>query len=165
MNKIKCYIKSNGTLVLKPLDRQELAKHTGKYVQLIPYNPEWVNCDECKGLGKVKEKKRTNPQNNSLHLFCTQLANKLNEMGLDVRTVMKPTYEIWWTKYMVKDHLWRFFQRKKFGKESTTELSKHEEIDAIHEDLMRNLGEKHHVEYIKFPHRCPQCKHVDCVCN
>jgi len=121
-------------------------------------------CPECKGTGKVKEVKRSLAQNNAMHLFFRQLANKLNEMGLDVRSVMKPTYEIWWTGDMVKEHLWKFFQKAKFGKESTTTLKKQEEIDSVHEDLMRNLGEKHHVEYIPFPHKCPNCKHVDCVC-
>lgn len=36
-------------------------------------------------------------------------------------------------------------------KESTTELEKHE-IDPIHEELMRLLGEKFGLEYFPFPH-------------
>ena len=30
---------------------------------------------------------------------------------------------------------------------------------------MRELGEKHHVEYIKFPSKCSKCKHLDCICD
>ena len=52
---------------------------------------------------------------------------------------------------MVKEIIWRPFQKLKYGTDSTTFLTKHEQIDAIHEDIMRNLGEKFGVEYIDFP--------------
>ncbi len=94
---------------------------------------------------------RTERQNKALWKGFTLLADKLNEMGLDIRQVLKPSYEIWWTKDMVHDHLWIPFQKAKYGTNSTTFLRKHEQIDAIWEDLMRNLGEKFQVEYIDFP--------------
>ena len=125
---------------------------------------------KCKNCGH-ETGQRTNSQNNALHLFCSQLAQRLNEMGLDMRAVLKPTYNLDWTTQSVKDHLWRNFQRLLFSKESTTELSKHEEIDKIHETLMREIGEKHKVEYIPFPDihevggmcgkkSCPKCNAV-----
>lgn len=96
-------------------------------------------------------KQRTGQQNRALYKALTLLANKLNEMGLDCRKVLKPTYEIWWTKEMTHDHLWIPFQKAKFGTNSTKFLKKQGQIDEIWEDLMRNLGEKFHVEYIDFP--------------
>lgn len=96
-------------------------------------------------------KQRTNQQSRALYKGLTLLANKLNEMGLDIRVVLKPSYEILWTKEMVHDHLWIPFQKIKYGTNSTTFLHKHEQIDEIWNDLFRNLGEKFNVEYIDFP--------------
>lgn len=96
-------------------------------------------------------RQRTSQQNRALYKGLTLLASKLNEMGLDARKVLKPTYEIWWTKEMVHDNLWIPFQKVKYGTNSTTFLRKHEQIESIWEDLMRNLGLKFHVEYIDFP--------------
>ena len=50
---------------------------------------------------------RTEKQNNSLHAYCQGLADELNSAGLDMRVVLKPEYEIPWTKESVKEHLWR----------------------------------------------------------
>lgn len=112
------------------------------------------------------ETKRSKPQNNALHLFCSQLSDRLNEMGLGMREIMKPTYYFEWTMENVKNNLWRFFQIKITGKESTKDLSKvNGEIEKIHETLMRELGEKHKVEFIKFPSKCSKCKHLECVCG
>src|SRR3990167_8697060 len=91
---------------------------------------------------------RTNQQSRALYKGLTLLADKLNEMGLDARKVLKPTYEIWWTKEMVHDHLWLPFQKAKFKTNSTTFLHKQGQIDEIWEDLFRNLGKKFYVEYI-----------------
>jgi hypothetical protein len=96
-------------------------------------------------------KQRTSSQNRALWKGLTLLANKMNEMGLDVRKVLKPTYEIWWTKEMIHDHLWMPFQKIKFGTNSTVFLEKHGQIEEIWDDLFRNLGEKFHIEYIDFP--------------
>lgn len=98
-----------------------------------------------------QEKQRTENQNKALYLFFTQLAQKLNESGLDMRKVLKPTYNIPWTKTSVHDHLWIPIQKVMYGTASTTALPKHEQIDKIHEVIMRELGEKHEVEYLPFP--------------
>lgn len=94
---------------------------------------------------------RTAQQNRALHKFFNLLSDKLNEMGLEMKLILKPTTEIWWTPDAVKEYLWRPVQKKMYQKESTTELEKHIEIENIHENLMRLLGEKYEVEYIPFP--------------
>ena len=96
-------------------------------------------------------KQRTIQQNKALHKFYSLLSDELNTKGLDVRKVVKEGYSIWWTPHMVKEIIWRPFQKVKYGTDSTTFLTKHEQIDAIHEDIMRNLGEKFGVDYIDFP--------------
>lgn len=98
------------------------------------------------------QKPRTPEQNRALHLFFKILAGHLNAAGLDQRVVLKPGVSIPWTEEAVKEQLWRPIQKAMFNKQSTTELSKLEEIDAIHEVLMRELGQKFGLEYIDFPH-------------
>lgn len=100
---------------------------------------------------ETHSKQRTSLQNRALHKFYALLSNELNTKGLDVRKVVKEGYDIWWTPDMVKEIIWRPFQKVKYGTDSTTFLTKHEQIDAIHEDIMRNLGEKFGVDYIDFP--------------
>ena len=123
-----------------------------------------MKCQECKGTGEVKEIRRTVTQNNSLHLFFKLLAEALNDAGLGMREVMKPAYFMDWTAHNVKEHLWRSIQKKLYGKESTRDLNKTEEISKIHEVLMRELGEKHSVEYIPFPSKCSGCDNLKCQC-
>ena len=95
---------------------------------------------------------RTGQQNKALHKFFSMLSETLNMSGLEMKGVLRPETEIWWTMDSVKEYLWRPLQKAMFGKESTTELEKQVEIDKIHEQLMHLLGEKHGVEYIPFPH-------------
>ncbi len=121
---------------------------------------------KCPHCNRVIATQRTKAQNNALHKFCSQLAEMLNDMGLDIRTVLKPTYNMPWTTSSVKDHLWRPFQKSLTGKKSTTQLKKVEgEIELIHSTLMRELGERHSVEFIPFPSRCQTCESIDCVCD
>jgi hypothetical protein len=90
-----------------------------------------------------------------MHVFFGMLADSLNDAGLDMRKVLKPDISIPWTKQSVKDHLWREIQEAMYSKHSTTDLLKQEEIDKIHEVLMRHLGEKFGVGYIPFPSNMP----------
>ena len=90
---------------------------------------------------KHKGGRRTSLQNNSLHLFLTQLAAELNAAGYDMRKTLKPGVEIPWTTVSAKEHLWRPIQEALTGKESTTEITTVEPT-IIHETLSRHLGAK-----------------------
>ena len=92
------------------------------------------------------EDQRTIPQNNALHLYFSQVAEALNDAGLDVREVIK--VDTPWNRHLVKDILWRSIQRKVVRKESTRDLSK-TDIDKIYEILNRALSEKG--IYVPFP--------------
>jgi hypothetical protein len=100
---------------------------------------------------ELHPKQRTIQQNRALWLFMEILAKELNNSGLDMRLVLKPTYKIDWTKENIHDHLWIPIQKALYGTDSTTFLKKQEQIDKIHEIIMRELGEKHSLEYIPFP--------------
>lgn len=96
---------------------------------------------------------RSTNQNKALHVDFELIAEKLNDAGLDMRKVLKPSYNIPWTKESVKEHLWKPIMKVVTGKESTTELEKYsDEIELIHEIIMRELGEKFGVEWHDFPH-------------
>lgn len=97
------------------------------------------------------EKQRTLLQNKALHKFCEQLADELNAAGLDMKTVLKPTVDIPWSKTTVKEFLWRPIQEAMLRKESTTELSSAEPSE-VHAVLMRHLSEKFGV-YVSWPNR------------
>lgn len=100
------------------------------------------------------ESYRSIPQNSSLHLGLGLLANRLNEMGLDMRVVLKPTFFIPWTTYAVKEFLFRPIMKAMTGKERTRDLHKtNGEINEVWDVMFRELGEKHHVEYIPFPNK------------
>lgn len=99
------------------------------------------------GFGSVSlhatagEKQRTPTQNNCIHEFCQNLADALNDAGLDMRAVMKPEAEIPWTMTSAKEHLWRSIQKAMFQKESTTELTT-KECSEVYETLNRHIAQK-----------------------
>lgn len=94
---------------------------------------------------------RTDKQNKSLHKFCQELADELNAAGLDMKTVLKPSVDIPWSKTTVKEFLWRPIQEIMVQKESTTELDTIEPGE-IHKVLMRHLSEKFGI-YVSWPSR------------
>jgi hypothetical protein len=101
-------------------------------------------------MEKIKEEKqRTAKQNRALHKFFSQLSIELNTAGLDMRIVLKPSYQLWWTPKMVKEHLWKSVQEAMYQKKSTTELTT-KELDKIFEQLQHILGEKFGLE-LEFP--------------
>ena len=105
---------------------------------------------KCKKCG-WEMPNRSNQQNKSLWLFLTLLADALNSAGLEMRQVLKPTYHVPWTKDLCHDLLWIPIQKALYKTHSTRVLPKLEQIDKIHEIIMRELGEKHGLEYIPFP--------------
>ncbi len=99
--------------------------------------------------GEEEVKKRTSLQNRSLHLFCTQLAEVLNDAGLDVQKTLKHDIEIPWNAVLVKELIWRPVQEAMTDKESTTELDRIEP-GQIYEVLNRHLGNKFGI-YVPWP--------------
>jgi hypothetical protein len=107
-----------------------------------------MKCPYC----KKEMPNRSSQQGKALWVFYQLLADTLNDMGLEPRKLLKPEYNLRWTKQSVHDDLWIPIQRALFKKDSTRDLRKLEEIDLVHTVLMRELAEKHSVEFIPFPH-------------
>ena len=97
----------------------------------------------------MKDDPRTPTQNNALHLYFEQLAETLNNAGLDVRVVLKPDVDIPWSKTMVKELLWRPIQKIYLKKKSTTRLTR-AEVDQVYKILDRHLADKFGV-LVDFP--------------
>src|SRR5262245_12906276 len=85
------------------------------------------------------EKQRTAQQNKALHVYFQLISDTLNDAGLDMRVVLKPSVEIPWTPKTVKEYLWRAVQRIQLRKESTTELTT-TEIDKVVQTLNAHLA-------------------------
>lgn len=102
---------------------------------------------------KNKElKTRTIKQNSALWQYYETLAETLNESGLDMRTVLKPSIDIPWSKQSIHDYLWKPVQDAYLDKKSTTELNT-DEVSKVYDILHRHLVEKFGsmVELPQFP--------------
>jgi len=98
------------------------------------------------------EEKRTLQQNKSIYKYFELVAKALNDAGYPIQEVLSNfTMDCEWTKESVKELLWKTAQKRMFGKSSTTQLNKSQEIDEIYEVMNRFLGEKLKIESIKFP--------------
>jgi hypothetical protein len=112
----------------------------GKPTSLIP--------DGLYTIKKASTSRSLN-QNNSLWLWYTQVAETLNEAGLDVRTFLKDGVEVPWNKNLVHDLMWIKLQIVMTGKESTKEINT-EEMNKIMDVIIRTAGERK-VELPPFP--------------
>ena len=92
----------------------------------------------------------TDNQRKAAWLYMTQKSEQLNDVGLDMRVVLKPTYSIPWTKENFHDHVWIPVQKAMYKTDSMTALTK-EQVSKIFEVIERELGEKHGLEFVPFP--------------
>lgn len=98
---------------------------------------------------------RTAQQNKALHLYFTQVAQALNDAGLNIEEVIKNyTMEIEWTPESVKELMWRPVQKRLLSKQSTKDLNKQDDITRVYEVVNRFLA-KIGIESIPFPSMPP----------
>ena len=98
-------------------------------------------------------KQRSGLQNKSLHVFCDQVAEKLNDAGFDFRLFIKDGYPVPFNAQLVKDYLWRPVQKAITGKDSTTKPERGQYIE-IYDALNVKLAE--HGIFVEWP-----CKLTD----
>ena len=107
-------------------------------------------------------KQRTLPQNNAIHLWCTQMAEALNDSGSDYRHfvehVMKQGYQVPWSDNLYKRSVWHPIQSAMFpeavnakGEVSTAAL-KPDQVTKVYEVANRKTGDFAGVT-IQFPDR------------
>ena len=100
---------------------------------------------------ETQEEKRTGQQNKAFHKFFGLLSDELNTKGLDMKVVLKPSHQIWWTSESVKENLWKPVMKAMYNIESTTELTT-SQVSKVYEQIMQILGEKFGVN-VEFPAR------------
>ena len=108
---------------------------------------KWVIIDED-GEKTLKiyqdEKQRTLTQNSALHKLFELWATALNDAGYPVQVVIQKTPDIQFTKYNVKELLWRPIQKSSLGKESSTALTT-KEIDVVYDEVNKFLAENFNI--------------------
>jgi len=97
----------------------------------------------AKKIVEIKEvkKTRTGLQNSALHLFYTQLASQMSELGMTFHyTGLKGSdFELPWTAELVKNFIWRPIQKTLFNVESTTKINT-KQINEILDILVKHFG-------------------------
>ena len=73
----------------------------------------------------------------------------LNDAGLDMRKVLKPSISIPWTSQTIKENLWKPIMKIQTGKSSTTEMTT-KDIDEVYDVINRHLGEQFGIT-VEFP--------------
>jgi hypothetical protein len=98
-------------------------------------------------------KTRTLTQNAALHLWCDMLAERLNDAGLDVRTLIKPDIEIPWSGIAVKHHIFKPVLEAMTTKTSTTEADRWDDYNGVIDVITKHLGQKHGVQAPEWPRK------------
>jgi len=102
------------------------------------------------------KKNRTNQQNNALHLWLSQVAQVLCENGESMQHILSNTkFEIMPTKESVKVMIFKPIMQAMFGKKSTTELNKQQEIDKVVDVIIKHFGDRG-ISIPPFPSSDPQ---------
>ena len=84
---------------------------------------------------------RTNKQNNSIHKYCDDVANSLNENGITAHQIFSESVEGFWTMEMIKE-LWKKIQYAMYRTKSTKKLLKLGQIGKIYQILHKLFAEK-----------------------
>lgn len=87
---------------------------------------------------RVQERQRTLTQSNALHLWLQWLAEELNDAGLDMRRVLKPEFEMSWTKESAKEYLFRPVYHVMTQKQSTADANR-VQYSQVAEEIGRHL--------------------------
>lgn len=90
----------------------------------------------------IENAQRTLTQNRAIHLYFTMLASELNEKGLDIRKVLRESFNIPWSKDSVKELIWCEVQKSMFGTTSTKQLTTDQVsqvFDVIHLHLINTF--------------------------
>ena len=95
---------------------------------------------------------RTHAQQNALEVYCRELAQALNDAGLDMLCFpWKAGAEVPWDQASIKARLWKPLQLAVLGEASTAKLNT-KQVNEIYEILDRHIASKTGI-HIPFPSR------------
>lgn len=96
---------------------------------------------------------RTDKQNKALNLWCRQVANKCQELGIDQRALFQArSMPVPITEHSIKE-IWRSVQHQMYGTDSTTQCEK-SQVTKVHEAVMLGMIEhfaEKGLDFIEFP--------------
>ncbi len=99
----------------------------------------------------IETGKATTPQRNAMHLYFRQLAEVLNDAGLDMVKVLSEGTEIPWTEHSVKKEIWGKVMLAITDKTSTTQLDR-TEVGMIYDVVNKHLAQTFAV-MLSFPNK------------
>jgi len=98
-------------------------------------------------------KPRTPAQNNAMHVFCQQIADRCNAAGYWYKVsspILKADIETPWTKERVKKLMWMAVQQAMYPDTTSTRDLTTEQMVMVADTLSLHLSDKHKI-YVKFP--------------
>ena len=95
---------------------------------------------------------KTDKQRSSVHVWCRQVAQVLNDAGLDMKKVLNDDIEIPWTEHSVKEHMYKVVLAAMSGKESTESMDT-TEPGQVCNVIARHLSQNKGVTLPPFPSR------------
>lgn len=98
--------------------------------------------------------KRTDSQNNALHLWLRQVAEALNDAGFSVMEVLRHDAEIPWTDVSAKELMWKPVQQAMYGHESTADAET-PEYSKVYEVIVRHIAQSTGVVLPPWPQEQP----------
>ena len=100
----------------------------------------------------MEPRRRTQQQNKCLHQWLAQVAETLDEAGLDIRQTMRADFALPWTPVAAKEYLWRPVQEVLANVSSTKDAST-AEYALICDTITRHIGQNHGVTLPPWPSR------------
>jgi len=105
---------------------------------------------KVKIIARKERLNRSAKQNDALHLWFEMLADALNAAGWDMRKTIREGIDVPWSKESIKSYLWKPVQKEYLRKESTTELDRGKDIDAVYDIVNRTIAQRTGVS-VPFP--------------
>ena len=92
----------------------------------------------------------TRKQRNALHAYCANVADALNDAGLDMAAVLSKPIELPWQKMTVKEVMWKRVQVAMFPDKTSTEDLDPPDVDKIYQSIARHLAGQFGID-VPFP--------------
>ena len=94
---------------------------------------------------------RTLTQSNALHLWFRQVAEAMNDKGVDMQALMKAKkVSVPVTETIVKEVIWQPIEEVMIGEKSTTKLET-KDVSMIYDVLNKHLAENFDGLHVPFP--------------
>lgn len=116
------------------IENNDQLKNAMESMQMLKRENDWIE------IQFRTPKTRTLQQNSAMHLWFKNVAEELNKNGLDMRRILKESFDIYWTAHSVKEFLWKPIMEIITENKSTTKL-KRGQVSEIYDILNAKFAE------------------------